>query len=227
LRDKTDRRGFTFIEIMLAIMIVGMVMTSLYGILVSTIRIKKIMEKEMDEVKAGALAFDLIRLDLQSACALNDGGILFVAEAGKGISGGSGAGKIDFVSSIRNRFPDSTVFTGEKKDDDESFEMKCVLVRREDFFIDDDPEKGGVSMKLCRKVKSFEMFFFRGDEADSGEEPLDEWDGEKEESLPFAVKIRLVLDRAKGEEEEREKVFEAVIPLLAGKRRVEEEDSER
>ncbi|MHC4600673.1 MAG: PulJ/GspJ family protein [Planctomycetota bacterium] len=233
-------RAFTFIEILLAILIVGMVMTSLYGILVSTIRVKKIIEREVEDVKAGALAFDLIRQDIQSACALRDGTVLFKAEAGEGPTAFGGAGVVDFLASTRNRFPDDSVFGEVETKKDDTFEMRCdlceigyrvisdgddrVLVRREDFYLDDDPEKGGVSMKLCRRVKAFEMIFYAGNEGESGEEPREEWDGEREEALPFAVKVRLVIDRGRTPEQEKEKVFEAVIPLLAGRRKVEEEE---
>ncbi|MHC5039512.1 MAG: prepilin-type N-terminal cleavage/methylation domain-containing protein [Planctomycetota bacterium] len=239
--------GFTFVEILLALVITGLVMTSVYGILVSTVRVKEMVEQEMDEVKAGALAFDLIRRDLQAATALRDGTLFFKSGRGSFGGGDEGAGKIDFVATIRNRFPDSSIFKDRMQADedktDESFHMQTdiceigyevksdrddrVLVRREDFYIDDDLEKGGVSMKLCRRVKAFSLMFYTGAVEGQGEEAVPEWDAEKEESLPFAVKVRLVLDRSRREGEEREKVFEAVIPLLVGERPPEEGEEER
>jgi prepilin-type N-terminal cleavage/methylation domain-containing protein len=239
--SKTASRGFTFVEILLAVLITGLVMASLYGLLVSTIQVKEVVEKELDEVKAGAAAFDQIRRDLRLACALPDGRVFFKSGEGKVRGAGGGAGRVDFLAAVRNRFPpgfEETAFEEEDEDREDAAgalrgdlceigyflqeaDRETVLVRREDFYLDDDPAKGGVYMRLCRRVKAFELRFLAGDEADSGGSPAEEWDAEKEKALPFAVKVRLVIDRSAKEGDETEKVFEAVVPLLAGTRREE------
>ena len=230
------KAGFTFVEIILAVLITGLVMTSLYALLVGTVRVKELVETEMDEVKAGSLAFDLVRRDLQAACALRDGTFFFQSAAGEGGTFGSGAGRVDFVAAVKNRFPDDSALDAPGGEDEEAISATCdlceigyrvvtdgeerVLIRREDFYVDDDLGKGGVSMKLLRGVKVFALRFYRGDEEASGEDPAEEWDGEKEKALPFAVHVKLVLSRGKEgmDDEEKEKVFEAVIPLLCGTR---------
>lgn len=235
------RQGaFTFVEILLAVLITGLVMSSLYGLLVSTIEVKELVQRELDEEKAGALAFDMIRRDLQAACRLSQDKFAFKSDRGEGALEGSG--RIDFVASVRNRFPDATAGKARGDDRDALMAMRCdlceigyrletiddeqVLLRREDFYVDDDLEKGGVTMKLCRRVKAFDLQFYTGLEADSGDAPREEWDAEEEEALPLAVKVRLVLDRSKGEDDEAEKVFEAIIPLFAGKRQSDEDQDQ-
>jgi len=226
-------RGFSFVEVLLAVLITGLLMTSLYGLLYSTIQVKEIVQGELDDEKAGSMAFDLLRRDVESACAIDEGRYFFKAERGGSRGGGRGADKVDFVASTRNRFPDESAQKARGDDAERYEEMNCdlceigyrleevgddtVLVRREDFYVDGDLEAGGVSMIVCRGVEKFEMTFLEGDEDETGESEADEWDAEKEEALPFAVKVRLVLDRSRHEMEQREKVFEAVIPVHAGK----------
>jgi hypothetical protein len=230
------------VEILLAVMITGLVMASLYGLLVSTIQVKEIVEKEMDEVKAGSLAFDQVRRDLRLACELPDGRLFFKSDTGKVRATAGGAGRVDFLAAARNRFPpgfEETAFEEDEGDEKEEAAgamrgdlceigyflqeqgSDTVLVRREDFYVDGEPGKGGVYMRLCRRVKAFELRFLAGDEKESGGTPAEEWDAEKEKALPCAVKVRLVIDQSAKEGEEKEKVFEAIVPLLAGTRREE------
>lgn len=237
------RFGFTFVEALLALLITGLVMTALYGILLSTVRVKEMVEKDLDEVKAGTLAFDLLRRDLQCACRYPDGEVFFQSDPGDGFTYGGGAGRLDFIAAVRNRFPDDSAVKPSGEEEEGAFELRTdlceigyyvketdggkVLVRREDFHVDDDPGKGGVQMKLIRDVKSFELQFYTGLETESGEDPALEWDAEKEERLPYAVKVKLVLEprEAGAGEEGEERVFEAVVPLLAGERPLDEEEA--
>ena len=229
-------------EILLAILITGLVMTSLYGLLVSTVQVKEVVQGELDEVKAGAMAFDMIRRDLRLAGELPDGRVHFKSAEGEGRATGGGAGRVDFLAAVRNRFPpgfEEKTFEEDPEDEEETAAaLRCdlceigyfvkevegerVLVRREDFYLDGEPDKGGVYMRICRRVKEFSLRFYAGDE-ERNAQPAEEWDAEKEKALPFAVKVRLVIDRSAKEGEEKEKVFEAVVPLLAGNRKAAKE----
>jgi hypothetical protein len=108
---------------------------------------------------------------------------------------------------------------------------RYTLWRREDYFLDQDFEKGGLYLKLSEHVTELTLTFYTGDEQETNRDPADAWDGEKEERLPRAVGIRLVVNRAAGGEtskpdDDAVQVFEAVVPLLAGDVEPEDEEEE-
>jgi prepilin-type N-terminal cleavage/methylation domain-containing protein len=233
--SRTDRpsRGFSVIEILVALMIIGLIMSAIYAALVGTLQTKAIIEKEIDDVKQGGVIFEMIRRDLQAACPLRMDEILFKAKDGRLAS--RAGGKINFLASRWTLFPDESDSGRRKEGDDPpvrspiceigyflrpnpDMEDRYILYRREDFFVDSNFEKGGIYLKLSSSVKELTFSFYHGDEIEKSKEPETRWDGEDEQALPKAVSVRLVIDREEGRanNEKGERVFEAVIPILAG-----------
>ena len=184
---KPAKRGFSIIEVLVALLIVGLIMSAIYGALVGTLRTKQVLEEEMGDAKQSSVLFEMIRRDLQAACPLRPGEVLFRCKDGRLTSGGGG--KINFLASRWSRFPDEKTSRRRDRDSDEDpirsplceigyflkaderNDERFSLYRREDYFIDDDFEKGGLYLKLSSHIKELTFRFYRGDEGEKGGEP--------------------------------------------------------
>jgi hypothetical protein len=223
-------------------MIAGLIMTAIYGALVGTIQTKQFVEKDIDDVKVGSVIFELIQRDIQSACPVRPGQVLFKCKDGR--LSRAGTGRINFLTARWSRFPDESY--SKSGDDDEPPPRSSIcevgyfirpnpdhadrfeLYRREDFYVDGEFEKGGLYLKLSAYVKELSFRFYKGDEEEKNAEPVESWDGEEAGHLPKAVAVRLVVDRSlEGESgPDSEWVFESVIPIAAGTDPPPEEEEE-
>jgi general secretion pathway protein J len=82
---------------------------------------------------------------------------------------------------------------------DEDDSSKLNLMRREDWRLDDEPEKGGRVYVLAEEIKDFKLRYFDVKDDDW----TDEWDTEKSEfkdRLPSIVELTLVIEDEGGEE---------------------------
>ena len=84
-----------------------------------------------------------------------------------------------------------------KADEDDS--SKINLMRREDWRLDDEPEKGGRVYVLAEDIKDFKLRYFDAKDDDW----TDEWDTEKSEfqgRLPSIVELTITIEDESGEE---------------------------
>ena len=84
-----------------------------------------------------------------------------------------------------------------KADEDDS--SKINLMRREDWRLDDEPEKGGRVYVLAEDIKDFKLRYFDVKDDDW----TDEWDTEKSEfqgRLPSIVELTITIEDESGEE---------------------------
>lgn len=236
-------RGFSVIEVLVALLIVGLIMGAIYGALVGTLRTKQVLEEEMEDAKQSAVLFELLRRDIVAACPLRPGTVLFRCRDGRLTS--QGRGSLNFLAARWSRFPEETerrrrdregedapprsalcevgYFVRPDEDDRERF----VLYRREDYYVDEDFEKGGTYLKLSSRVRELSLRFYPGGDEGEAAEPVRSWDGEKEKRLPVAVGIRLVVDlpaEDAGEGGDDEKVYDVIVPLPCGSPKTDEDE---
>ncbi len=89
----------------------------------------------------------------------------------------------------------------EKNDQIEDRDL-YILYRREDFFIDTEPTKGGKAIKVYDRVKALEIKYYEKPENESEQEDLysgeaeakDDWDNTEDGGLPYAVEITIWID---------------------------------
>ncbi|MEE2902824.1 MAG: type II secretion system protein GspJ [Myxococcota bacterium] len=84
-----------------------------------------------------------------------------------------------------------------KADEDDS--SKINLMRREDWRLDEEPEKGGRVYVLAEDIKDFKLRYFDAKDDDW----TDEWDTEKSEfqgRLPSIVELTITIEDDSGEE---------------------------
>jgi type II secretion system protein J len=193
-----DRRGFTLVELMLAILILAIMMSIIYGLVVSTVSAARRVEEITASSEIGPAILTRVRSDLQAAFIPKDGEF-FVGSKKPG--GGADRDRIDFIS---GEMAYGTEIEGEEARFHSINEVGYqvlenrkdpnvgVLYRREDYFIDAEPLKGGRLTEVYDRVKSFSLRYY------DGEEWRPDWSNKAQKGLPKAVEIEvkiLVTDR--------------------------------
>ncbi|MBI3854445.1 MAG: prepilin-type N-terminal cleavage/methylation domain-containing protein [Planctomycetes bacterium] len=198
------RRGFTLVELMLAVLILAIMMSIIYGVVVSTVSAARRVEEITATSEIGPAILTQIRADLEAAF-LPKEGEFFVAS--KRAGAGNNRDRIDFVSGVMAYGPENEIeaprFHSVNEVGYQLLESRkdpglAILYRREDYFIDAEPLKGGRLTELYDRVRSFSLRFREGDKW------RDDWNSKTQKGLPRAVEIELkiqVTDREKPAEQ--------------------------
>ncbi|HVR86024.1 MAG TPA: type II secretion system protein GspJ [Planctomycetota bacterium] len=183
--------GFTLIEVMLAILLLAIMMSIVYGVVLSTVAAARRVEEITAASEVGPAILTRIRADLEAAFLPKEGEFFAgIKKPGSGMD----RDRIDFISSElaygsendveEPRFHSVNevgyqVLTSPK---DPNF---GVLYRREDFFIDAEPLKGGHLVEMYDRVKSFSLRYY------DGKDWRPDWSSVAQKGLPKAVEIEL------------------------------------
>jgi len=206
------QRGFTLLEMLVALAIMGILASGLYMSLHIAFRAQKSAERTIAPVRAGTLALELLRRDLVSA--LPPTGILagaFIGEDAKAEFSTEDADLLVFYSTVEDAGRGATgirmiEFALASTEDG----SEKILVRRvtENLLAPIMPEP--VEEVLCRNVKSLNVRHF------DGTEWQDSWDsGMAGDTLPLAVEVTLTLPDpdASPEDDEEGRAFTRVFLL--------------
>ncbi len=202
---RTDRTGFTLVELMVAIAIMALVMTALLGTIQGTVQARDEAEIEIASVRDGPRILDMIERDLRSLHVYNlkDGAVL---KGERRSPGGLRGDRIDWVctNDSARRLGDGAEEV--ESDADVASDLNEVgywlrtsslspdfleLWRREDLYVDEEPFDGGNFEKIHDRVTRFEVTWLDhlGDKA----EESSDWDMTEKKRLPGAVRIDLEL----------------------------------
>ena len=196
------KRGFTLIEIILAIAILAIVGTLIYGGFAQTTLNKARIESDIDHYRTVHMALERMTREVSQAFVSTHVNpsldLRTVNTAFVGTDSGT-EDRLDFTSfSHRRLYRDSkesdqnelSYFVTEDPDDRGS----RVLARRQQNRIDEDPTRGGKSQILVRGVKEFNIEYF--------DPLLSEWVQswasddrfQQPNRLPTQVRFRLTVD---------------------------------
>lgn len=198
---------------MLAVLILAIMMSIIYGVVVSTVTAAKRVEEITAASEIGPAILTQIRTDLEGAFLPKDGEF-FVAT--KRAAGGSSRDRIDFVSGVMAYGSENGVEearfhsineVGYQTIDSRKDPSVAILYRREDYFIDADPLKGGRLTELYDRVKSFSLKFL------DGEEWRDDWNSKTQKGLPRAVRIELTI-QVNDRERVAEQTFKTTVTFM-------------
>ena len=200
------RRGFTLLEVILAVSILALVGTMIYGGFSQTALNKARIEEDVDHSRVVHMALDRITRELSMAFVSThvnpslDLRTQITAFVGKD---NSREDRIDFTSFSHRRLyrnakesdqNEISYFVTEHPDDP----GMNVLARREQNRIDDEPRKGGKSQILLENVEEFNVEYF--DPRLS--EWVQSWDTldalEQQNRLPTQVRIRIAVKDPRG-----------------------------
>ncbi len=198
-------RGITLLEVLVAIGILSLVATLVYGAFDGMARSRQGIERVADRYHQGRSAISRISREVQSAfLSLHqplDPNFLTRKTAFVG-SHRSPADRLDFTS-----FSHQQIGAGTHESDQNELSYfgsqdprsnAVDLVRRESKYIDIDPQHGGVVQVLCENIRSFNLAYL---DNVTGDWKTD-WDSTQVvESLrlPQQVRIELVLNGQNGE----------------------------
>lgn len=197
------RRGFTLVEMLLAITLVAIVITVLYGVLEQTLGAQGRIEAVMYGSEIGPHILNQIRQDLEACFVPDDKNTYFLGQDKKDIGGD--ADRIDLVCTTLDLKEQQGKDPGFSAINEVGYQLKpnrqrpglLVLYRRLDFGIDDDPLKGGRLYELYDRVKSLNVEFYDGKDWQSN------WDNKELKRLPEAIRVELVIQVSADLQEDR------------------------
>jgi len=207
MKHKVDLRrgGFTVVEVLLAIMIMGMMFTSITQLMTAAKNARDSIHNMQETQLAGPAVLDMLERDLRGifTTGLPRSTWLKVTDR---VVGGLDADRIDFITTT-----DSLIARIEGQEYPKRSDLNEVgymlrpnprndefleVYRREDFGIDDEPLQGGEYTFLSDQVKGFDIEVYSQDGPEL--DPLDEWnsgnDDEELTGLPAAVKLSITIE---------------------------------
>jgi hypothetical protein len=178
---------------MLAVLILAVIMTIIYGVVVSTVQAQEEVEQISSGTEVGPAILSQIREDLEGAFLPKTGVEYFVGVDKKGATGDYD--RLDFVT---GRMAYGAMREGEEPQFHSVNEVGYlvqdgrlggqggVLFRREDYFLDNEPLKGGRLLELYDRVEHLDLQYW------NGEKWLGAWNSKAEkDKLPLAVRVEL------------------------------------
>jgi type II secretory pathway component PulJ len=197
---------------MLAVLILAVMMAIIYGVVVSTVQAQQRVEEVLLTSEIGPALLSQIREDLESAFLPKDGEF-FLAVNHQGATGDRD--RVDLVTGRMAYGPardgedpafHSVNEVGYQVQDNRRDPTVGILYRREDFFLDNEPLKGGRLVELYDRVRHFDVQFWNGTRW------LPDWSSKREKNkLPKAVKVELRLVVDDREDKDVEQAFTTII----------------
>ena len=207
-------KGFTLIEILIAVAISALILTIIYGSYAASINTMNACRESADINQMARLALDRISEDI--SCALTSStneNLQFVGKDSEELEG-TPMDTLDFTSTnclalfrgarecgiceigycIKQAPSEalwgrgtSTPLTGQESDSD-----RFVLLRREQSPPDKEPFSGGEFLGLAEEIKELDFEYY------DGKKWLSQWGPNEREALPSAVKISLTFQDKEG-----------------------------
>jgi general secretion pathway protein J len=210
---RTSRRGFTLVELMLAVLILAIMMSIIYGVVVSTVNAARRVEEITASSEIGPAILTRVRSDIEAAFIPKEGEY-FVGTKKPG--GGGDRDRIDFISGelaygSENNIEEARFHSinevGYQVLENRKDPNVGVLYRREDYFVDADPLKGGRLTEVYDRVKSFSLRYY------DGEKWLPDWNNKTLKGLPKAVEIEVKILVTERENPNVDQTFKSTIVL--------------
>jgi prepilin-type N-terminal cleavage/methylation domain-containing protein len=226
------QRGMTLIEITVAVAILATVVGLMYKVIDGTIRGRDLADEGLTTPKVSNAVLGQIFKDFRY---IWWGGL--VGDAGFLGKNGTRAGKdadiVQFITARRSRISgleDGGGRTGEEStsplsevgyalraNDLEGDGEWLELWRREDYFVDDDPLKGGSWTLVYDKIRKFDLAYYPTPDKSQEREGLEEWDSRLKHGVPYAILMTVWLDASSskdeqvGEEREPHKIVRIIL----------------
>lgn len=207
------RPGFTLIEVMISLILLSVVFTLLYGSFFQVSSGTELLQEQLTQQQELRLLLKMLTDDLQAARFF--GGFARDTKAPSGLVAEEefiGSGKfsnVRFHAEMQARFYPQVEAERDPNMHEVAYRVqpseedrdRLVLVRREDFYLDDDMDEGGVTIVLVEDIHAFLVEFLPL--ARRTRETEDDWQGEwetadrpREDPMPMAVRVTVgFLDR--------------------------------
>jgi prepilin-type N-terminal cleavage/methylation domain-containing protein len=199
------RAGFTLVEVLLVLLIMGGIMLSMAQILTAARTSRDTIHNIQETQNAGPAILDMIERDLRGISVYDRTRASHLRVKNR-VMLGFDADSLDFVTTTdslvihedNDRFVRSDQNeVGYRLRPNPENDQFLEIYRREAYGVDDTPFEGGNFLYLHDRVKGFDIQCFRKDGVD--EEPVDEWgttEGSEDIGLPTRIEITLTLELA-------------------------------
>ncbi len=203
---RAPRRGFTLLELTVALSMLALLVTFVYQILFAAVKNRDAIHESLEGPKVEQALLDQILRDFRFAYYRAG---QFPADAGfwghAKQSGPRDADVVDFMTCRPSKvatLENADEPTGDAPVSEVGYALRpnpsqaewLELWRREDFFVDDDPTAGGKYSMLYGKVRSFRLRYFPVPEQNHDEKGLEDWDTKVQKVLPYAIILTLDYD---------------------------------
>jgi len=204
-RPSRPRAGFTLIEVLLTLMIMGWIMVAVTQILNATRQSRDLIQNIQERQLAGPAILDRLEADLRGLLVFNRAADR-VLRIQNGVISGFDADRIDFVTTTDCLLPwrlrGSQLASADVNEvgyclrPSRSSDDFLELFRREDFGVDEDPYEGGRFALLHDRIKGFDVQIFEEDGPEA--EPVESWGSSSDEAagLPVRLEIELTIELA-------------------------------
>jgi prepilin-type N-terminal cleavage/methylation domain-containing protein len=199
------RAGFTLVEVLLVLMIMGGIMLSMTQILTAARTSRDTIHNIQETQNVGPAILDILERDLRGVLTYDATRMNHLRVKNRVILGFD-ADSLDFVTttdSLSIRSEDDRFVRADgnevgyrlrpSPDNDQLLE----IYRREGYAVDDKPFEHGTFLLLHDRVKGFEIQCWAEDGPDA--EPVDEWgvaEGDENIGLPARIEISMTLELA-------------------------------
>ncbi|HZF00252.1 MAG TPA: type II secretion system protein GspJ [Planctomycetota bacterium] len=211
---RASHKGFTLVELMLAILILAIMMSIVYAVVVSTVTAAHRVEEITASSEVGPAILTRIRADLESAFLPKEGEFFL---GSKRPGGGADRDRIDFITGALSYGSENDVEeprfhsineVGYQVLESRKDPSVAILYRREDFFIDAEPLKGGRLTEMYDRVRGFSLRYYDGNEW------RPDWSSKTQKGLPKAVEIELKILVTERDRPDREQSFKTTVLLI-------------
>ncbi len=194
--------GFTLLEILLAVAITAVVMTSVGVTFVGTLQAREDVSSLTESTEAGPRILALLERDLQGLWTHNIAGNRVLRGRNLDVAG-TPADRIDFLTTTdainlvqdnegRLRRP-SYCEVGYWLKRSETLPDLLELWRREDPMVDNDLTTGGEFQLVHDRVEEFNLTYYTTLGAEA--EEFQEWDSFTDDALPRVIKVEFTIER--------------------------------
>jgi len=187
------KAGFTLVEVLMAVLITGIILSAVYTCFVGTVAARQYSEQLRESGRTGQAILGLMKRDFEGMFVFSSDNIPL--EGRSDSIGSSDANTLNFVTTSDSRRAVNGIGSdynevGYILSLNEERDGLLNLYRREDQYVDESPFAGGVLELLDDSIKSLKLEYFK-----EGGWYLQWQEGE----LPEAIKITLVLRKESGE----------------------------
>lgn len=203
--------GFTLVEVLIAIAILAIVLSTVYGSFVQTRKAIGKTEASIEELRGVRAAFTRMMQDINMAFLIQNNDHTFFVGTDD-FSEGYPKDGIDFTS-YSNRFRDKDVKESDQIEVGyylkQGNEGRAILMKRYKKRLDDNPTYGGESYEISEYIIGLNFQYLDQDGA-----WIDSWDSRVNKAIPNAVEITIIVKDSSGNDRSYKSIAE--VPL--GKR---------